>query len=424
MDNTIQKNVSRFWEIITEQEKYLFEMREYLTLIGIGIIAKTNLYVIGDVGMAKSMGARDWTKRLSLDATSVFTKLVTKFTTEDELMGAPSLRELAENDRILRNTSGMLPEAYIACLDEVGKASSAILNVLLQIMAEREYTNGGTTYPIPLRTLIGTSNEELSTELRAFNDRFVLRYEMCQVRNRESRKALMNVRAHRPAMYTQLTAQDVEDMHQYAMGISFPEDVMEMHLQIIEGLERLSITPSARRIVEASDVVRVYAMLHGHDEVKASDLGILRHIYWWEPSQIETVSQVVLEVSNPMLYEVRKADVIFSDYVGKLAHMGDRLSEQEREKQEALSRGDSYSVSKEDYVSPANFNNLYYEYKAKMSGEMRTIQSRIKKQHAQGEDVGELTSLYQGLMRHLQNLDLLADRFSPKAESLKLELDF
>src|SRR5437667_10497817 len=107
-----------------------------------------------------------------------FTALLTKFTSPEELFGAISVQGLKE-DKYRRVTTGKLPEAELAFLDEVYKASSAILNTLLRILNERVFENGdGTFVRVPLKLCVGASNEwphsqEGGKELAALFDRFV-----------------------------------------------------------------------------------------------------------------------------------------------------------------------------------------------------------------------------------------------------------
>lgn len=139
-----------------------------------------------------------------------FQRLLTKFTTPEELFGPLSLKAL-ENDIYRRNTVGYLPTCQIAFLDEIFKANSSILNTLLTILNERKFDNG---IPIPLedaeddddntdntsvnvmvggggtirencpiRTVVGASNElgNDSDELIALYDRFLIRKEVLPV---------------------------------------------------------------------------------------------------------------------------------------------------------------------------------------------------------------------------------------------------
>ena len=90
------------------------------------------------VGTAKSEVAR----RLgNLVEGSFFERLLTKYTTPEELFGPLSLSAL-ERDVYVRNTDGYLPTATVAFLDEIFKANSAILNSLLTVLNERKFDNG------------------------------------------------------------------------------------------------------------------------------------------------------------------------------------------------------------------------------------------------------------------------------------------
>src|SRR5207244_1383982 len=105
-----------------------------------------------------------------------FQWLLTRFTTPEELFGAVSLKALEEDD-YRRLTTHKLPEAHIAFLDEVFKASSSILNTILTLMNERRFHNGREVAEVPLLTLFAASNElPEDDELLALHDRFLLRF--------------------------------------------------------------------------------------------------------------------------------------------------------------------------------------------------------------------------------------------------------
>ena len=91
------------------------------------------LLLTGEPGTGKSELGRRLSK---LCGGLFFQRLLTRFTTPDEIFGPLSLQAL-ENDEYRRCTEGFLPTASIAFLDEIFKANSAILNTLLTILNER-----------------------------------------------------------------------------------------------------------------------------------------------------------------------------------------------------------------------------------------------------------------------------------------------
>src|SRR5215510_16190845 len=126
-------------ERIREELSGLFlERGELIDAALTALLAGQHVLVIGPPGTAKSMLADEVCRRL--DGARYFQWLLTRFTTPEELFGAVSLKAL-ENDDYRRLTTHKLPEAHIAFLDEVFKASSSILNTILTLMNERRFHN-------------------------------------------------------------------------------------------------------------------------------------------------------------------------------------------------------------------------------------------------------------------------------------------
>jgi MoxR-like ATPase len=168
------------------------------------VLAGEHVLLLGPPGTAKSALVRAVAQAFG---GCYFERLLTKFSTPEELFGPISLKAL-EQDRYERVTSGKLPEAEFAFVDEVFKANSAILNSLLTAMNERLFHNDGTPTQMPLVALFGASNElPDGKELEALFDRFLLRFDVQYLLRPSSFRAVLL--APEPAIAAALTMSEL-----------------------------------------------------------------------------------------------------------------------------------------------------------------------------------------------------------------------
>lgn len=129
------------------------------------------LILVGDPGTAKTAMVEALSRLVNA---KYFYYLLTKFTEPDELLGPIDINALREGKyaRIMKNR---LPEAEIVFLDEIFKASSAVRNILLDVILNKRILNG-VEYKLPMLALY-TSSNEISTDAedRAFYDRLTVR---------------------------------------------------------------------------------------------------------------------------------------------------------------------------------------------------------------------------------------------------------
>src|SRR5688500_71015 len=127
-------------EAITVAGRGLVERESLVELIALSAVAGEHLLVVGPPGTAKSEAVRRVARALG---GKYFEYLLGRFTEPSEIFGPVDLRKLKDGV-VETETSGMLPEAEIAFLDEVFLGSTAILNTLLGLLNERSFRRGHT----------------------------------------------------------------------------------------------------------------------------------------------------------------------------------------------------------------------------------------------------------------------------------------
>jgi MoxR-like ATPase len=172
MSLTFEEAAASLRDALADAGRGLVEREAMVELVALSAVAGEHLLVIGPPGTAKSEAVRRTARALS---GSYFEYLLGRFTEPSEIFGPVDLRKLREGT-VETETTGMLPEAEVAFLDEVFLGSTAILNTLLGVLNERTFRRGHTRMKVPLRVCVGASNglpEEES--LAAFADRFLAR---------------------------------------------------------------------------------------------------------------------------------------------------------------------------------------------------------------------------------------------------------
>lgn len=292
MSSTALPTPQRLAALIAALEAGLLERDAAVRLALLAALAGEHVLLIGPPGSAKSELARRL-HRAFVDA-RYFERLLTRFSTPEELFGPLSLKAL-EDDRYERLTDGYLPTAGIAFLDEVFKANSAILNTLLTLLNEREFDNGSVRLAVPLISVIGASNEVPSDEaLLAFYDRFLVRVAVAGVSDAAFAALLALPSAAPTPPAAPLTADERAAVLATRDAVALGDDALAALRSLrtwLGSLEGGAGAPSDRRWRQFVGLMRVAAASEGRPALDALDLWLAPYVMAPEPGQAAAIER-------------------------------------------------------------------------------------------------------------------------------------
>lgn len=269
----------------------------------LAVVTGQSLLMLGKPGTAKSLITYELCSRI--ENGQYFQWMLNKTSDPSELLGPYSIKAM-EQDKFLRVTTGKLPEAHIAFIDECYKANAPVLNILLPLMNEKIFYNDGKPNNIPLITMIGASNEPPEDEsLDAFHDRFLFRVIVDYVRDAGNKKRMYNGYIDKRAGLLDLaqkatvTIDEITMLNEATKKIKVPKDIVNKFIKFINDLSRQAIHISDRRQNECFKVMQGSALLAGRQQVGLDDFKSLIHVLWEQEDQISIIESSILKMVNP-----------------------------------------------------------------------------------------------------------------------------
>lgn len=269
METTLAEASARLRAAVELAATGLIERETVAEAIALCAVAGEHLLLIGPPGTAKSEAARRMARMLG---GSYFEYLLGRFTEPSELFGPIDLRRLRDGI-VETETSGMLPEAELAFLDEIFLGSTAILNTLLALLNERTFRRGSTNLLCPLRLCIGASNS-LPDEgaLAAFADRFLVRLFLEPVADPLLEDLLEQGWQSAPvATGTVASLADLDLLSAACRNVDLTA-VRPFLAQALRTLRQAGMTLSDRRAVRTQRLVAAAATLAGRTHATGADL--------------------------------------------------------------------------------------------------------------------------------------------------------
>ncbi len=263
------------------------------SIVTLALIAREHVLLVGPPGTAKSLLCRS-AANLIIGA-AYCERLLSPTTPPEALWGPISISALRE-DRFEHITAGYASDAHILYLDEVGRASPAILDSLLHLLGpERQALIGTQQVKSPLVAAIGSANTW--PEDAAMLDRWTIRATVRYL-PKSMRRALL---AFAPGPLVPVCSlDDLAAAHAALRSIGWSADALDTLDLILADLDEAGIAISDRRLRAADKIARASALMHGNAQVESIDLEALQYVLWTTPETAAAAAQKVVVRANPV----------------------------------------------------------------------------------------------------------------------------
>ena len=230
---------------------------------------------------------------------SYFEILMTKFAVPEEIFGPVSYSALKQ-DRYERAMAGYAPDKRVWFLDEIWKASSAILNALLKATNERVVVNGGKLVSIPLETVIGASNEYPQDDsLQAMYDRFAFRHWIDYIADDDNLAKLWAQGGRPSKVDAKLSKDAVAVLKKAICEMRLDATHLDTFRTIKAAVVQEGFLPSTRTWMKALKIVKAMAVLSGRTAVAGSDFAVLANVLWKQHEDRPKLQQVIGNAADP-----------------------------------------------------------------------------------------------------------------------------
>lgn len=289
-------------EVLEPMKQSFVGKDEIIDLMGLCLVARENLFLLGPPGTAKSALVQTLARQIE---GRVFDYLLTRFTEPNEIFGPFDIRKLRDGE-LETNTAGMLPEADFIFLDELLNANSAILNSLLLVLNERVFRRGRETKQLPTLMVVGASNHLPEDEaLNALFDRFLIRVNCNNVSDERLSEVLSagwqldtEIDATRNGRQkAKVDANALRNLHRLVPSVDV-ESLRPQYVDLVLKLRNAGISISDRRAVKLQRLLAASALLCGRLHSNITDLWVFRYIWDTEDEQEILASLVNQALEN------------------------------------------------------------------------------------------------------------------------------
>lgn len=237
--------------------------------------------------------------------------------TADELFGPTDPTTL--NNAVWSRKIAGLATCVIGFVDEVGKGSQEVQNLILGVMEERQLPMGDQRLPVPLHMLFSATNETLDQN-PAFWDRWTIRVKLGYIREGSNFRKMLTSQVDSPPSYP-ITPQEFANLRAVTrlMALSPSEEALQTMYELWHTyptkIKDIPITD--RRWRRVLLVGAGAALLRGSDTITPIDLSCASFMLWSEADNPGHIADIKKWVSDLTDKEIN----FFNDQTNLLAEL-------------------------------------------------------------------------------------------------------
>ena len=284
-----QPGAGRLTGAAEELERTLFELRRVvvgqdrlLERMLVGLLARGHCLLEGVPGVAKTLAVETLARAVG----GTFSRL--QFTPDlvpSDIVGTRIFKP--GSDRFDTELGPVFANLVLA--DEVNRAPAKVQSALLEVMAERQVSLGGRTYPLPRPFLVLATQNPIESEgvyalPEAQRDRFLLKIDVGYPSGGEELAILHRMGVHPPVAEQVLTPDRVAALQDAADGVFVHHAIAEYVVRLVlatrdpagHGLGELAgildLGASPRATLGTAAAARALALLRGREYVLPEDV--------------------------------------------------------------------------------------------------------------------------------------------------------
>lgn len=301
-----KKRINRINELLKILNEGLYERELIIAQSLLAAVAGCNIFLYGPPGTSKSLISRRIARVFNTN--NYFEYLLQRFSTPEEVFGPVSIEQLKQ-DNYVRKIEGYLPTAEFAFIDEIWKASPAILNTLLTIINEKKFKNGKDVIVVPLKTMISASNETPPPNqgLEALYDRFLMRIFVGPISERSHFETLIKSSGATDKITipsdVALSNDELERWRKEIESVRINKSTLDIIHKIRVAIDEYNkvnqekaIYVSDRRWQKIGHLLKTCAYLCGREETNMSDCWQISNCIWSNVEDRAVVDKIMNEV--------------------------------------------------------------------------------------------------------------------------------